>query len=169
MFPCCELAAQTVTTSSSLLCAPAEPTGAVTQLHAFTTEGNTLVSRLQHKGMYNSAEPIVGFGLQRFCQSVPGMRWTAVVMTESTSRLSRHQRKSIWFPERTSETSGWRQKAEAAMSPFYLFIYFHSIPELAVMQRATQRTLISRAAFGSAGRIYGNWERWGFPLMDRET
>lgn len=61
-FPCCNLAAQSATTSSSLLCVLAAPMGAVTQLHAFTTEGNTLVSRLQHKGMYNSAKPIVGLG-----------------------------------------------------------------------------------------------------------
>lgn len=45
----------------SPLCAAA-PVGAVTQLHASTTEGNTLVSRLQHKGMYNSDQQIVGLG-----------------------------------------------------------------------------------------------------------
>lgn len=44
-------------------------------------------------------------------------------------------------------------------SRFIVCLFFYSIAALAVMQRATRRTLISRAAFGSAGRIYGNWER----------
>lgn len=48
--------------AAALHCEPAEPMGGVTQLHAFTTGGNTLVSRLQHKGMYNPAAPIVGLG-----------------------------------------------------------------------------------------------------------
>lgn len=98
-------------------------------------------------------------------QQLEAVRWVAEG-NGITSRLSLIRQKHL-IPAKSQRNTIGRERA---LSLFYsLVVFFYSTPELAVMQRAARQTLISRAAFGSAGRIYGNWERWGFPLMDRET
>lgn len=117
----------------SPLCAAA-PTGAVTQLHAFTTEGNTLVSRLQHKGMYSSAEPIVGLGAASLLKCSSGVRPRPKV-TAAGSRPpgGRGQRNHLptlslaqkhLIPESAGKTSAQHQRRRELRPCFIVCLFF---------------------------------------------